>query len=291
MGFELQRSFQCHGACLAPSRDELNLDNAKAVDAYLALHQPDLILNAAAYTAVDLAETEVAQAKRLNAELPKQLADYCLKQGAALVHYSSDYVYSGNGDQPWLENSPTTPQNSYGQTKLDGDQAVIASGCEYLIFRTSWVYSARGHNFMKTMLNLAQQKQMLSIVNDQIGAPTPARLIAQVTNLALSVPRKEQGKKDQSVSRFNIPSGLYHLTPKGETTWHGFAEAIFNQARDQGTTLAIKQVKGIPTSDYPTPAKRPLNSRLCVDKLEAALGIQLPTWEKALSLTLQEYLS
>ena len=284
VGFELLRSFQLHGECLAPSRDELNLYDANAVDTYLTLHQPDLILNAAAYTAVDLAETEVDQARRLNAELPKQLADYCQKHGASIVHYSSDYVYPGTGDQPWLEDSPTAPQNTYGQTKLAGDQAIMASGCEYLIFRTSWVYSARGHNFMKTMLNLAKERENLSIVNDQIGAPTPARLIAQVT--ALSVAHEHQTQQ----TLFRIPVGLYHLSPRGKTSWQGFAEATFAQARTLGVSLAIQEVKGIPSSDYPTPAKRPLNSRMNLQKLEAVLGLQLPTWQQTLSLTIKEYL-
>ena len=283
VGFELQRSFQLHGECLVPSRDELNLVNAKAVDAYLALHQPDLILNAAAYTAVDLAETEVVQARRLNAELPKQLADYCQKHGASIVHYSSDYVYPGTGDQLWLEDSPTAPQNTYGQTKLDGDQAIIASGCEHLIFRTSWVYSARGHNFMKTMLKLAKDRQTLSIVKDQIGSPTPARLIAQATALSVA--------HHQNQARLCIPAGLYHLAPRGETSWQGFAEAIFAQAQQQGVTLVIKEVKGIPSSNYPTPAKRPLNSRMDLNKLETALGTQLLTWQHALTLTIKEYLA
>ena len=284
VGFELQRSFQLHGECLAPSRNELNLYDSNAVDTYLALHQPDLILNAAAYTAVDLAESEVDQAKRLNAELPKQLADYCQKHGASIVHYSSDYVYPGTGDQPWLEDSPTAPQNTYGQTKLDGDQAIIASGCEHLIFRTSWVYSARGHNFMKTMLKLAKDRQTLSIVKDQMGSPTPARLIAQVT--ALSVAHEHQSHQNL----FRIPVGLYHLSPRGETSWQGFAEAIFAQAQTLGESLAIHEVKGIPSSDYPTPAKRPLNSCMNLQKLETALGLQLPTWQQTLSLTIKEYL-
>ena len=284
VGFELQRSFQLYGECRAPNRDELNLADAKAVDAYLALHQPDLILNAAAYTAVDLAETDVEQARRLNAELPKQLADYCQQQGASLVHYSSDYVYPGTGDQPWLEDSPTAPQNTYGQTKLDGDLAIMASGCEYLIFRTSWVYSARGHNFMKTMLKLAKDKPTLSIVKDQIGSPTPARLIAQVTALSVTY----QHHRHQH--RFRIPVGLYHLAPKGETSWKGFADAIFAQTRSLGVSLAIQEVKGIPSHDYPTPAPRPLNSRLQLDKIESALTIQLPSWQTMLELTVKEYL-
>jgi dTDP-4-dehydrorhamnose reductase len=193
------------------------------------------------------------------------------------VHYSSDYVYPGNGTEPWQETSATGPLSVYGQTKLEGDQAIAQSGCEHLIFRTSWVYSARGNNFMKTMLRLAQSKPELNIVADQIGAPTPARLIAQITAMAI---------------QSNIPNGLYHLAPRGETSWHGFAQEIFRQAIERGEQLAMgpSNAHPIPTSDYPTPAQRPLNSRMALNKLESALNIQLPDWQSQLALTLSEYL-
>jgi len=285
VGFELQRQFAPLGTILAPTRQALDLTDANAVDAYLAQHQPALILNAAAYTAVDKAESEPEQAKRLNAELPAQLAAYAAKQGIPLVHYSSDYVYPGNGEIPWQEDSPTGPLSVYGQTKLEGDEAVVNSDASHLIFRTSWVYAARGNNFMKTMLRLGRERDALSIVNDQIGAPTPARLIAQVTALAFTT----QG----SPLTINIPSGVYHLAPRGETSWHGFASEIFNQAREAGETLAItpEGTAGIPTVDYPTPAQRPLNSRMALGKLESALGITMPTWQSQLVLTLKEDLS
>ena len=186
VGFELQRQFAPFGTILAPTRQELDLTNADAVEAYLAKHQPGLILNAAAYTAVDKAESEPLQAKRLNAELPAQLAEYAAKQRIPLVHYSTDYVYPGNGEPPWQEDSPTGPLSVYGQTKLEGDEAVVNSGASHLVFRTSWVYAARGNNFMKTMLRLGRERESLNIVNDQIGAPTPARLIAQATALAFT---------------------------------------------------------------------------------------------------------
>ncbi|UTA78642.1 dTDP-4-dehydrorhamnose reductase [Halomonas sp. XH26] len=284
VGFELQRQFAPFGTILAPARQELDLTNAEAVDVYLEKHQPDLILNAAAYTAVDKAESEPEQAQRLNAELPAQLADYAAKQGIPLVHYSTDYVYPGNGETPWQEDSPTGPLSVYGQTKLEGDKAVLESGASHLIFRTSWVYAARGNNFMKTMLRLGREREALSIVNDQIGAPTPARLIAQVTALAFTT----QG----SPLTINISSGVYHLAPRGETSWHGFASEIFNQAREAGEALAITSEKtaGIPTAEYPTPAQRPLNSRMALGKLESALGITMPAWQSQLGLTLREYL-
>ncbi|PKH57916.1 dTDP-4-dehydrorhamnose reductase [Halomonas sp. Choline-3u-9] len=283
VGFELQRQFALFGNILAPTRQELDLTNAQAVDDYLAEHKPSLILNAAAYTAVDKAESEPEQAKRLNAELPAQLAEYAAKHTIALVHYSTDYVYPGDGETPWQEDSPTEPHSVYGQTKLEGDQAVTQSGCQHLIFRTSWVYAARGNNFMKTMLRLGRERDALSIVNDQIGAPTPARLIAQATALAFTT--------HNSPLTIHIPSGIYHLAPRGETSWHGFACEIFEQARKAGETLAIKPqgAAGIPTAEYPTPAQRPLNSRMNLSKLEAALGVTLPTWQNQLALTLKEF--
>ncbi|MGP9658452.1 dTDP-4-dehydrorhamnose reductase [Halomonas sp. AOP31-B1-25] len=287
VGFELQRQFAPFGTILAPTRQELDLTNAEAVDAYLAKHQPGLILNAAAYTTVDKAESEPQQAKRLNAELPAQLAEYAAKQGIPLVHYSTDYVYPGNGETPWQEDSPTGPLSIYGQTKLEGDNAIAESGANYLIFRTSWVYAARGHNFMKTMLRLGRDRDALNIVDDQIGAPTPARLIAQVTALAFT----------PHASHFtpHVISGVYHLAPRGETSWHGFACEVFKQAGkqagklDEELTIQAGRVSGIPTSGYPTPAQRPLNSRIALNKLENALGIIMPTWQSQLALTLQEY--
>lgn len=288
VGFELQHSLQLHGQCLAPKRQTLDLSDSQAVDAYLIENRPDIIINAAAYTAVDLAENNQALAYRLNAELPQQLAEYSQQNQVPLIHYSSDYVYAGTGQTAWLENSPTAPQNLYGQSKLAGDQAIIASGCRALIFRTSWVYSARCHNFMKTLLRLAQEKETLSIVNDQIGAPTPARLIAQVTALAI---RRKDTQANWLANPFNLADGVYHLAPRGETSWYQFAENIIEHARNADMALKTKQIKGIPTQQYPTPATRPLNSRMSLNKLESALAIQLPDWQSALKLTIREYLS
>ena len=277
VGFELHRTLSPLGTITAPGREKLDLTNEQAVTDYLAQIQPNLIVNAAAYTAVDAAEENQQAAQRLNAGLPKQLAEYAKANNARLVHYSSDYVYPGTGSEAWQETSPTGPLSVYGQTKLEGDQAIEQSGAGHLIFRTSWVYSARGNNFMKTMLRLAQSKEELSIVADQVGAPTPARLIAQVTALAI---------------HGQLKTGLYHLAPRGETSWHGFAQDIFRQAQRAGETLSMgpDNARAIATSDYPTPAKRPLNSRMALSKLENALNIQLPDWQSQLTLTLNEYL-
>ncbi|USZ49725.1 dTDP-4-dehydrorhamnose reductase [Halomonas sp. DN3] len=279
VGFELRRQLCLLGKVLAPSRQELDLSDVDEVDQWLKAHQPELIVNAAAYTAVDKAEDDRTLARRLNAELPAQLAEYSAEQGKWLVHYSSDYVYPGSGKAPWQEDDSTCPLSVYGQTKLEGDEVVQQSNCQHLIFRTSWVYGARGHNFMKTMLRLGRDRDSLRVVSDQVGAPTPARLIAQVTALALTAPKK--------------PScGIYHLAPRGETSWLGFAQEIFRQASAMGEELTIRpeRVAEISTIEYPTPAVRPLNSRLCCRKLEEALSITLPSWQNQLTLTLSEYL-
>jgi dTDP-4-dehydrorhamnose reductase len=278
VGFELQRSLALFGQILAPTRQQLDLSSAAAVEDYLQTHRPHLIVNAAAYTAVDKAESEPDQARRLNAELPAQLAAYAKANDILLVHYSSDYVYPGTGNSPFSEEAETGPLGVYGQSKLEGDEAIAASGCRHLIFRTSWVYSARGNNFMKTMLRLAKDKTTLNIVADQIGAPTPARLLANVTAHALAR---------------SIPSGIYHLAPKGEVSWYGFAQAIFKLAEEHCIPLALlpQNAKSIPTREYRTPAQRPLNSRLSTNKLEQALGLQLPYWQQQLELTFKETLA
>ena len=277
VGFELHRTLSPLGAIIAPTRAELDLMDEQAINAYLASIKPDLIVNSAAWTAVDAAEENPAEAERLNAGLPAQLAAYARAEKIRLIHYSSDYVYPGTRETLWKENSPTDPVSHYGKTKLAGDKAIEQSGADHLIFRTSWVYSARGNNFMKTMLRLAHSKTELKIVADQIGAPTPARLIAQVTTLAL---------------HNQLESGVYHLAPKGETSWYGFAREIFDMAGHAGEALVIanSNVHPIPTTDYPTPAPRPLNSRMDVTKLEHALNIQLPDWQNQLAVTLTEYL-
>jgi dTDP-4-dehydrorhamnose reductase len=296
VGFELKRQLCLLREVLAPERAELDLADAAAVDRWLEANRPTLIVNAAAYTGVDKAEEEPELARRLNAELPAQLAEYSTAHGQWLVHYSSDYVYPGSGEALWEEGSATGPLGVYGQTKLAGDEAVQASGCEHLIFRTSWVYSARGNNFMKTMLRLGREREALKVVGDQIGAPTPARLIAQVTALALHrLPLTNHHSPltihDSPLTIHSEMAGIYHLAPRGETSWHGFASEIFRQAAEYGEALAITpdNVAPIPTAEYPTPAQRPLNSRLSLDKLEQALGIQLPGWQEQLALTLGEW--
>lgn len=277
VGFELHRSLAPLGRVVTPSRSELDLFDEDALSGYLNAVSPDLIVNAAAWTAVDDAEKMQAEAERLNTGVPAQLAAYAAEKDCRLVHYSSDYVYPGTGQALWQEDSPTGPLSHYGKTKLAGDRAIENSGADYLIFRTSWIYGVRGSNFMKTMLSLAKSKTELNIVADQVGAPTPARLIAQVTTLAIHA---------------RLERGLYHLAPRGETSWHGFAKEIFKGATEAGEALALKpeNARPIATDAYPTPAKRPLNSKMDITKIENALGVHLPDWQSQLALTLGEYL-
>jgi dTDP-4-dehydrorhamnose reductase len=240
--------------------------------------QPDVIVNAAAHTAVDKAESEPELARAINALAPAKLAQAATKIGAWLVHYSTDYVFDGSGTAPWTETDATGPLSVYGQTKLEGEQAV-ASTPKHLILRTSWVYATRGGNFAKTMLRLASERETLTVINDQFGAPTSAELLADVTAHAL---RKLQ---DQPAL-----AGLYHCIAGGETTWHGYAQFVLGQAQALGLPLKAgpEQVAPTPTSSYPTPAKRPLNSRLDTGKLQAAFGLTLPHWQVGVARMLTE---
>ncbi|WP_111414081.1 dTDP-4-dehydrorhamnose reductase [Billgrantia lactosivorans] len=283
VGFELQRSLAPLGRVIAPVRAELNLANLTQVASFLRHVEPDVIVNAAAWTAVDAAEEHPAQAQELNAELPEQLASYARKNGALLVHYSSDYVYAGDSEQPYSEEEACLPLSVYGRSKLDGDQAILDSCCRHLIFRTSWVYSERGRNFLNTMLRMGQTHDELEVVDDQVGAPTSARLIADTTALALTPLVSPRGS--------SLEQGIYHLAARGSTSWHGFAQAIFQHADSRGLRLRIRpeRVRPISTTDYPTPAERPLNSRLDVSRLEKALGLQMPAWEKGLRAVLDNH--
>jgi dTDP-4-dehydrorhamnose reductase len=243
--------------------------------------RPDVIVNAAAHTAVDKAESEPELARCLNATAPTALAQAAAQIGALLVHYSTDYVFNGQGDQPWQEGDATGPLSVYGQTKREGEQAIVASGCAHLIFRTSWVYAARGGNFAKTMLRLAAERERLTVIDDQFGAPTGADLIADVTAHAIR-------------ASFQQPAlgGLYHLVAGGQTTWHGYASHVIAQARriQPGLALKVSEIAPVPTSAFPTPAKRPLNSRLATHKLQDTFGLVLSPWQQGVNRMLAEIL-
>jgi dTDP-4-dehydrorhamnose reductase len=241
--------------------------------------KPQVIVNAAAYTAVDRAEEEHELATLINGEAPAVLAEEAKALGALLVHYSTDYVYDGSGTTPWQEVSSTGPVNHYGASKLAGDQGIQASGCRHLIFRTSWVYGNRGSNFLATMARLMREREALQIIDDQIGAPTSAELLADVTAHAI-----RGVKVDPTLE------GLYHLCASGETSWHGYATFIAEWHQEQGIEIKAtpEYIAPIPTAKWPTPAQRPLNSRLDISKIERNFGLVLPYWQQGVARVLQE---
>jgi dTDP-4-dehydrorhamnose reductase len=285
VGWELQRSLAPLGEVLALDSKSTDccgdLNDLEGIAATVRAYAPDVIVNAAAYTAVDKAESEPAQAQRVNAEAVAVLAHEAQQLGAWLVHYSTDYVFDGSGTQPWQEIDAVAPLSVYGASKLAGEQAIQASGCKHLIFRTSWVYAARGNNFAKTMLRLASERDSLSVIADQFGAPTSAELLADVTAHAV---RSAMAKPELA--------GLYHLAAGGETTWHSYACFVLEQAAAAGVALNVapQQVAAIATSAYPTAAQRPLNSRLNTDKLQQAFALQLPDWQAGVARMLSETL-
>ena len=276
VGFELQRSLACLGEVNATDRNNLDLSDDEAIRRFIQTVKPDLIVNAAAYTAVDKAEIEHDLAMQLNAHAPKVMAEEAKKLGIPLIHYSTDYVFNGQNTQPWLEQDLTDPINVYGKTKLLGEQAIADTGVAHLIFRTSWVYGQRGNNFLLTMKRLATQRDELSVVDDQIGAPTWCRHIADATAHIVA-----QGVATNNLNQFiQQQSGIYNLTGDGVTSWHGFAQAIFDVLEQQGEKVA--DLHAIATSDYPTPAQRPHYSCLNNDKLADSFGIVLPDWRVSL---------
>lgn len=275
LGTELQHAFRNAGQLTTHTRATCDLANPGSIRAALRQSRPDVILNAAAYTAVDRAESEPDLAMRVNGDAPGVLAEEAAKAGILLIHYSTDYVFDGSRSGPWLEDDPVNPLNVYGRTKLAGERNIQQRGSRFLIFRTSWVFSPHGHNFLRTMLRLGQERDRLNIVNDQRGAPTSASAIAEATRRVLSC--LENGNSPEV-------SGIYHMTCAGETTWLGFAQAIFAKARAPKPWAALK---GIPSSEYPTPAARPANSVLSNRKLHAQFHISLPSWENALDETLR----
>jgi dTDP-4-dehydrorhamnose reductase len=287
VGWELQRSLAPLGEVLALDRHSVaycgDLSKPEQLAQTVLAYKPDVIVNAAAHTAVDKAESEPELARGLNIDAPAALAKAAAQVGAWLVHYSTDYVFDGSGTHARQEGEGTGPLSVYGQTKLDGEKAIVASGCKYLIFRTSWVYAARGGNFAKTMLRLAQDREKLTVINDQHGAPTGADLIADVTAHAIR----------RVLNTQNIAfSGVYHLVASGETTWYGYASHAIEAAKRISPALGWKvaEIAPVPTSAFPTPATRPLNSRLSTAKLQQAFGLVLPPWQQGVDRMLAEIL-
>ena len=278
VGWELRRTLGCLGEIVAVDSQGMNLADAEAVRCRVREIAPAVIVNPAAYTAVDKAEREPGLAHAVNAAAPGVLAAEAAQLGALLVHYSTDYVFDGSGETPWREDDACTPLNVYGATKLEGERAIQASGCRHFIFRTSWVYGARGSNFLLTMRRLMRERPELKIVADQVGAPTWCRDLAEATAQVLGRVVSPAGGSDA-----DAPWGVYHMTNAGETSWHGFAEAI----RQLDDAEAAARLLPIPSSDYPTPAERPLNSRLNNDKLEKTFGLRLQDWRNALALCME----
>ncbi len=284
VGFELQRALAPLGEVIAVGTGDCDLADADAVRALVQRVQPQLIVNPAAYTAVDKAESEADRARAINAIAPGVLGEEAARLGAAVVHYSTDYVYDGNKDGRYLESDPTAPQSVYGQTKLDGERALVAANGQHVIFRTCWVVGAHGGNFAKTMLRLAADREELKVVADQFGAPTSAALIADVTAHVV-----RQLLRDGS-ARF--PFGTYHLAAAGQTSWHAYAQFVIGEAIGMGKPLKAtpERVLPIPAAAYPTPAKRPQNSRLDTTRLRQAFGLHLPNWQQGVRHILQQIL-
>lgn len=278
VGHELRHALSSLGELVACGRSEADLTRTDELVTLVWRERPDVIVNAAAYTAVDKAESEPDLAARINAHAVAVLAREAKAVDAWLVHYSTDYVFDGERQGAYREDDPTTPLNVYGRTKLAGEDAIQASGCRYLVFRTSWVYGTHGHNFVKTILRLAAERDELNVVVDQRGAPTSAELIAAVTARAIT-----------AAVGGAMPPGIYHLAPTGETTWHGFAQRIVRLACRAGLALRLTSegVRPIATEAYPTPARRPRNSRLDTSRLADVLGLTLPDWRDDVSRTVE----
>jgi dTDP-4-dehydrorhamnose reductase len=319
LGRELQRSLAQLGTLTAWGRETADFSKPESLFDLVIAAQPDVIVNAAAYTAVDKAESEPEVAHAINAAAPAALAKAALALGCQLIHYSTDYVFDGLGTAPWTEDDTPNPQNVYGASKLAGEQAIAASGCKHLIFRTSWVYAKGGGNFAKTMLRLALERDSLSVIDDQIGAPTDAGWLAdmtarivQGTDLVCPYTVGEMSQSDKGVvseqkqeeppchfvtspllrsggTNANHTNGIYHAANAGEVSWHGYASYLIAKARQIGFPIRVAQdaIQAVPSSAFPTPARRPLNSRLDCSKLAATFGITPPPWQQGIDQLLQ----
>lgn len=287
VGFELNRALQSFGQVLALDRN-VNADgycgdvsNFNAISFVIDEFNPDIIVNATAYTAVDKAESDKETADLINHLAVKHLADCAKKINALLIHYSTDYVFNGDGDSAWQENDTANPINYYGLSKQNGEIALENSGCHFINIRTSWVFGVYGNNFLKTMLKLGKERETLNIINDQIGSPTPAFLIADITAQIVQI-----YQRSSSFEKDNL-TGHYHLAPQGYCSWYDYAKFIFKTANELGINLKVNTVNPITTSEYPTPAKRPFNSRLNCDKLKNTFGLNLPHWQFGVEHTLK----
>lgn len=282
VGFELQRALAPLGEVVAVDQAECDLANPEAIRQLVQQIKPDIIINPAAFTAVDKAETEQDLAYAVNAVAPEVFGVEAQKLGALVIHYSTDYVFDGTKQGAYTEGDLPNPQSIYGKSKLAGEQALQRSGAKHLIFRTSWVFGAHGNNFAKTMLRLAVDRESLSVVADQFGAPTSAALLADVTALAIARYQREAQR--------DFPYGLYHLAAGGLTTWHAYAQAVINAGISAGKPFQLRteNIKAITTAEYPLPAPRPTNSHLNTEKLQKNFGLTLPNWQSGLNHVLQQ---
>jgi dTDP-4-dehydrorhamnose reductase len=283
LGADLARELQGRAEVLAHERSTLDLAKPDEIAARVREARPDVILNAAAYTAVDRAETQIDAARAVNAIAPGILAAEAKRLGALLVHYSTDYVFDGTKTAPYVESDPTAPLNVYGRTKLEGEAAIAMSGCDHAILRTSWVYAPHGNNFLLTMLRLAQTRKELRVVDDQRGAPTSSLQLARATLELLAGSDRSRLLAPRGFDRVRGASGVYHATAAGETTWCGFAREIFaGWSKRVGSAFVAPQVIAIASSEYPTPARRPANSVLSSERLARTFGVRLPSWRDGL---------
>jgi dTDP-4-dehydrorhamnose reductase len=288
VGGALRQPLTALGDVVAANRAALDLSQPGQLAAALDQLGPNLIINPAAYTAVDQAEHDQDMAFRVNAEAPGAIARWAARNGVPLLHFSTDYVFDGSGETPWCEDSPTNPLSTYGASKLAGELAIIDAGGSHLIVRTSWVYASRGKNFLTTMVRLAKERPELRVVADQIGAPTSARMIAEIVTKLLHQDRSQPPRLEAIEAVFARAHGLLNLCATGETSWHGFASAIVDGLRARDVPVAATRVTPIATKDYPTPAARPKNSRLALDRLRSVFGIEPATWEQSLQCELDD---
>jgi dTDP-4-dehydrorhamnose reductase len=292
VGGDLLPLLQPIGTVIAPARSDLDLADAHAIRRFVRDAKPDWIINPAAYTAVDKAESEPDLAWAINAEAPRGLGDAAAELGIPVIHFSTDYVFNGTAARPWTETDETGPLGVYGASKLAGERALAASGAAHLIFRTSWVYSSRGKNFLLTILRLALQKEELRIVNDQHGAPTWSRDLARlVVHVIKTISKQAAARGASAQDEVRTVQGVYHAADCGETTWYGFAQEFLRVVAEARPNAKLARLIPIPSSDYPTPARRPANSRLDCSRLQQVFGYTMPFWQESVAAVIAEVIS
>jgi dTDP-4-dehydrorhamnose reductase len=292
VGGALLPVLRARGEVVAPTRAELDLADPEAIRAFVGRLQPSWIVNPAAYTAVDKAETEPALATAINTIAPRILGEEAARLHIPIIHFSTDYVFDGSGTRPWVETDPTGPLGVYGQTKLDGERALAASGAVHLVLRTSWVFGATGKNFLLTILRLAQQRETIAIVADQHGAPTASHELAQLVAHILRTTQQQASEQGTTpAAALDSRQGIYHASSRDETSWFGFADEFLRIAQQALPTLRLAELHPVSTAEYPTPARRPGNSRLCCDRLQSVFGFTMSDWRVATAEVMRQWLA